>query len=81
MGGDTLVPGGGAVGGVQVVPAPGGGCLPRHGLEEVGWQPSESFKSGLIKTVEWNLLNRKWSEDVLIGANNKQESKNKLENK
>ncbi len=43
--------------------------------EELGWQPSESFKSGLIKTVEWNLLNRSWSEDVLTGANNKLESK------
>ena len=48
--------------------------------EELDWQPSETFKSGLVKTIEWNLLNREWSEDVLTGANLKEESKNKVEN-
>ena len=48
--------------------------------EELGWQPSETFKSGIMKTIEWNLLNRKWSEDVLTAEDLQQESKNKLEN-
>tara|TARA_Y100000590_G_scaffold267565_1_gene300472 strand:+ start:2997 stop:4073 length:1077 start_codon:yes stop_codon:yes gene_type:complete len=48
--------------------------------EELDWQPSETFKSGLVKTIEWNLLNREWSEDVLTGTSLKEESKNKLEN-
>ena len=52
---------------------------PRHDLryalditkikKELGWQPKETFESGLIKTVKWNLSNRKWSEDMLNGAN------------
>ena len=48
--------------------------------EELGWQPSETFKSGIMKTIEWNLLNRKWSEDVLTAEDLQHESKNKLEN-
>ena len=33
-----------------------------------------------MKTIEWNLLNRKWSEDVLTAEDLQHESKNKLEN-
>ena len=32
--------------------------------QELGWQPKESFESGLRKTVEWYLINRKWWERI-----------------
>lgn len=35
---------------------------------ELGWQPRESFASGLRKTVEWYLQNASWVEDVTSGA-------------
>jgi dTDP-glucose 4,6-dehydratase len=35
---------------------------------ELGWQPRESFESGLRKTVEWYLDNAPWRERVLSGA-------------
>jgi dTDP-glucose 4,6-dehydratase len=35
---------------------------------ELGWRPSESFESGLRKTVTWYLANRRWSERVESGA-------------
>jgi dTDP-glucose 4,6-dehydratase len=31
---------------------------------EIGWQPRESFDSGLRKTVEWFLANRSWWQPV-----------------
>jgi dTDP-glucose 4,6-dehydratase len=31
---------------------------------ELGWQPQETFESGLRKTVEWYLANRSWCETV-----------------
>jgi dTDP-glucose 4,6-dehydratase len=35
---------------------------------ELGWSPSETFESGLRKTVEWYLANRDWWQRVLSGA-------------
>jgi dTDP-glucose 4,6-dehydratase len=35
---------------------------------ELGWRPSESFESGLEKTVSWYLANRAWTEDITSGA-------------
>jgi len=35
---------------------------------ELGWTPSESFESGLRKTVEWYLANPQWIADVTSGA-------------
>jgi dTDP-glucose 4,6-dehydratase len=35
---------------------------------ELGWSPSESFDSGLRKTVEWYLANPAWAERVMSGA-------------
>ena len=32
--------------------------------QELGWQPQETFESGLRKTVEWYLTNRKWWERI-----------------
>lgn len=34
---------------------------------ELGWQPSETFESGLEKTVKWYIDNPKWCERVLSG--------------
>jgi len=34
---------------------------------ELGWRPSESFDTGLLKTVEWYLENESWVERVLSG--------------
>lgn len=34
---------------------------------ELGWAPEESFESGLNKTVQWYLENRKWAERVKSG--------------
>lgn len=35
---------------------------------ELGWTPSESFESGLRKTVLWYLNNRQWWQAVLDGS-------------
>ncbi len=41
-----------------------------HGkiTSELGWQPSESFESGLRKTVRWYLDHAQWVADVTSGA-------------
>jgi dTDP-glucose 4,6-dehydratase len=35
--------------------------------KELGWHPVESFESGIKKTVDWYLKNRKWVDAVLNG--------------
>lgn len=35
--------------------------------DELGWQPAESFETGLQKTVQWYLDNRDWVERVKSG--------------
>ena len=35
---------------------------------ELGWNPEETFKTGLRKTICWYLANRDWWERVLSGA-------------
>jgi dTDP-glucose 4,6-dehydratase len=35
---------------------------------ELAWQPSETFESGLRKTVEWYLANRSWWQPVREGV-------------
>jgi dTDP-glucose 4,6-dehydratase len=35
---------------------------------ELGWAPSETFESGLRKTIEWYLANQTWCERVQSGA-------------
>ena len=35
---------------------------------ELGWVPSESFETGLRRTVQWYLDNRQWWRRVLSGA-------------
>jgi dTDP-glucose 4,6-dehydratase len=34
---------------------------------ELGWSPSESFGTGLRKTVEWYLANEQWTQSILSG--------------
>lgn len=35
---------------------------------ELGWQPAESFASGIRKTVLWYLANREWCEEIASGS-------------
>ncbi len=35
---------------------------------ELGWQPAESFETGLRKTVHWYLEHREWVSEVTSGA-------------
>ena len=35
---------------------------------ELGWRPSETFESGLLKTVAWYLANDEWVSGVTSGA-------------
>jgi dTDP-glucose 4,6-dehydratase len=35
---------------------------------DLGWEPSETFESGLRKTVEWYLANRSWWERIRSGV-------------
>ena len=34
---------------------------------ELGWRPTETFETGLRKTVEWYLQNSAWSNDIRLG--------------
>ena len=34
-------------------------------LCDVGWAPKERFQSGILKTIEWYLSNKKWWEKIL----------------
>ena len=35
---------------------------------QLGWSPTESFESGIKKTVQWYLNNKTWSDRVLDGS-------------
>jgi dTDP-glucose 4,6-dehydratase len=34
---------------------------------ELGWYPETTFEKGIVKTIEWNLNNQKWVEEVTSG--------------
>jgi dTDP-glucose 4,6-dehydratase len=36
--------------------------------KELGWEPQESFESGIAKTIDWYLANSVWVENVKSGA-------------
>ena len=36
--------------------------------DELGWEPSETFETGMAKTVAWYLDNTAWSEQILSGS-------------
>ena len=40
--------------------------------QELNWQPKETFKTGIYKTVKWYLDNKIWSENVQDGRYGKQ---------
>ena len=35
---------------------------------ELGWEPAETFESGLTKTIEWYIENEEWTRRVQSGA-------------
>ena len=35
---------------------------------ELGWQPSETFETGIRKTIEWYLAHEDWVRNVTSGA-------------
>ncbi|MEO2173157.1 MAG: hypothetical protein ABGY96_03580, partial [bacterium] len=35
--------------------------------DELGWVPSETFESGMEKTIDWYLKNQNWCDDVQSG--------------
>jgi dTDP-glucose 4,6-dehydratase len=37
-------------------------------MADLGWEPLETFESGLRKTVEWYLANRTWWERIRSGV-------------
>ena len=39
---------------------------------ELGWKPQETFESGIRKTVEWYLNNKKWWGRVLDSSYNRE---------
>jgi len=39
---------------------------------EFGWEPEESFESGLARTIDWYLHNRDWCDHVLDGSYQRQ---------
>lgn len=39
---------------------------------ELGWKPQETFESGIRKTIEWYLNNKKWWSRVLDGSYNRE---------
>ena len=39
---------------------------------ELGWRPSESFESGIRKTVSWYISHREWCDRVLTGRYNRE---------
>ena len=39
---------------------------------ELNWKPQETFESGIRKTVEWYLNNKKWWSRVLDGSYNRE---------
>lgn len=36
--------------------------------KELGWQPEETFESGILKTIQWYLDNQRWCKNVQDGS-------------
>jgi len=41
---------------------------PRKIEREIGWQPAETFATGIRKTIEWYLREQAWVEHVRDGS-------------
>jgi len=39
---------------------------------DLGWQPEETFESGIAKTIEWYLANQKWCQRIQDGTYQRQ---------
>jgi len=37
-------------------------------IQDLGWQPDETFETGIRKTVNWYLENQRWSQRVMNGS-------------
>jgi dTDP-glucose 4,6-dehydratase len=35
--------------------------------DQLGWEPAETFESGMTKTIKWYLDNETWWHDILSG--------------
>jgi dTDP-glucose 4,6-dehydratase len=44
-----------------------------HIKDEIGWQPSVTFETGLERTIDWYLENRDWLQAVIDGSYQQQE--------
>ena len=44
--------------------------------KELGWQPKESFETGIRKTINWYLNNQDWVKRITSGEYRKWISKN-----
>jgi dTDP-glucose 4,6-dehydratase len=36
-------------------------------MNELGWQPSVDFETGINKTIDWYLQSRQWLDNVVSG--------------
>ena len=36
--------------------------------QDLGWQPRETFESGIAKTIDWYLANQQWCDHVRDGS-------------
>jgi dTDP-glucose 4,6-dehydratase len=36
--------------------------------KELGWQPSQTFETGIAQTVDWYLAHQSWTHRVLDGS-------------
>lgn len=36
-------------------------------LEQLGWQPTYTFETGILQTIEWYIANKQWLKQVLNG--------------
>ena len=44
-------------------------AIDAHNIErEIGWEPRETFESGIRRTVHWYLQNEEWVQDVTSGG-------------
>lgn len=41
--------------------------VPKKIMDQLGWQPSETFETGIEKTVRWYVDNRPWLEQITSG--------------
>ena len=45
-----------------------GNCAAGKLRNELGWTPTETFESGIARTIDWYLANQAWCNRVLDGS-------------